>query len=163
YAEWLWLERTGGPSAAASARSVAASAGPLLDVPPGDPGPSELFVESVYLRGGMALQALREEIGDEAFFELLWEWPARHHDAHARRPAPPPTTSPPAPRSTPGRPSPPCTTAGSPPPPSPPSAPRARSGPDLSVHGPSEPGHKPGLAFWPGVLGPWPESPGPEA
>ena len=32
----------------------------------------------VYLRGAMTLQALREKIGDDAFFAALREWAAQH-------------------------------------------------------------------------------------
>lgn len=75
YAEWIYSERTGGQTAAAIARR-AGQLGPELDLPPGDPGPDELFPTSVYLRGGMALQALREAVGDEPFFEILRTWAA---------------------------------------------------------------------------------------
>jgi aminopeptidase N len=76
YAEWLWAERSGGALAAETARALAGGlrAGGSLDVPPGDPGSRELFQSTVYLRGGMALQALREAIGDDAFFQLLRSW-----------------------------------------------------------------------------------------
>ncbi len=77
YAEWLWSERTGGPSAAERARQVAGT-GDDLATPPGDPGPEELFAITVYWRGGMALQALREEIGDDAFFTVLRRWVDEH-------------------------------------------------------------------------------------
>ena len=75
YSEWLWTERTGGPSAAQSARA-ASKAG--LEVPPGDPGPLKLFTRTVYKRGAMTLQALRETIGDDAFFRVLRAWIDEH-------------------------------------------------------------------------------------
>jgi aminopeptidase N len=80
YSEWLWSERTGGASAARLARDAA---GPGLDSPPGDPGSRELFGASVYLRGGMTLQALREAIGDDAFFTVLRTWVDEHRDGVA--------------------------------------------------------------------------------
>lgn len=82
YSEWLWTERTGGQGAAGSARDAAGSRADL-DIPPGDPGSQELFRRSVYLRGGMALQALREAIGDEAFFAVLRTWVVEHDDGSA--------------------------------------------------------------------------------
>ena len=82
YSEWLWSERTGGASAAARARGLVGS-GADLDVPPGDPGREELFITSVYWRGGMALQALREEVGDDAFFTLLRRWVDDHRHSTA--------------------------------------------------------------------------------
>jgi aminopeptidase N len=80
YAEWIWSERTGGPSAATLARQ---HGGGGLELPPGDPGPDELFEASVYVRGGMALQALREAIGDDAFFTVLRTWIDEHRDSVA--------------------------------------------------------------------------------
>ena len=82
YSEWLWTERLGGPSAARRARVSAEG----LDVPPGDPGPHELFQRSVYVRGAMTLQALREAIGDDAFFTVLRAWIDEHRDSVASTP-----------------------------------------------------------------------------
>ncbi len=81
YSEWLWLERTGKADAAEVARSYQGRAG--LDLPPGDPGAHELFSDTVYLRGALTLQALREEIGSGPFFELLRAWVATHDDSAA--------------------------------------------------------------------------------
>jgi aminopeptidase N len=78
YAEWLYTERTGGPSAADSARQYQGDAD--LDLPPGDPGAAELFSRTVYLRGGMTLQALRERVGDDDFFTILRTWIDEHRD-----------------------------------------------------------------------------------
>ncbi|MGH9274649.1 MAG: M1 family metallopeptidase [Acidimicrobiales bacterium] len=80
YSQWLWSERTGGATAARRARS---DVGPGLDTPPGDPGTRELFQNTVYLRGGMTLQALREAIGDDAFFTVLRSWIDEHRDSAA--------------------------------------------------------------------------------
>jgi aminopeptidase N len=76
YAEWLWTESDGGPSVATRARQVALDGG--LDLPPGDPGPEDLFDDSVYLRGALTLHVLRHELGDEAFFDLLRAWIERY-------------------------------------------------------------------------------------
>ena len=76
YSEWLFTERTGGASAAASARQYAGVG--EFDVPPGSPGSEELFGASVYIRGGMTLQALRERIGDDDFFAVLRAWVDEH-------------------------------------------------------------------------------------
>jgi len=44
-------------------------------VPPGNPGSVEkLFAIPVYDRGAMTLQALRERVGDKAFFAILRRW-----------------------------------------------------------------------------------------
>ncbi|HEY9557416.1 MAG TPA: M1 family metallopeptidase [Acidimicrobiales bacterium] len=83
YAEWIFLERTGGPTAAESARRYHRLGQDVIDDPPGEPGSEELFAPSVYLRGGMTLQALRETIGDDAFFTLLRRWVSDNEDKTA--------------------------------------------------------------------------------
>ena len=40
-------------------------------VPPGDPSAEQLLNRAVYLRGGLTLHALRLEVGDEIFFDIL--------------------------------------------------------------------------------------------
>ena len=47
---------------------------------PGDPGVDDLFSDAVYIRGAMTLQALREEVGRDAFFEILRTWTAERGD-----------------------------------------------------------------------------------
>ena len=37
-----------------------------------------MFARAVYRRGAMTLQALREKIGDDPFFEILRTWAADH-------------------------------------------------------------------------------------
>ncbi|MCB1028874.1 MAG: M1 family metallopeptidase, partial [Microthrixaceae bacterium] len=69
--EWLWAEGTGGRG------GPPLSGGSAYD-PPLDPGPDDLFSTSVYQRGGLTLKALREEVGDEQFFEILSTWAADH-------------------------------------------------------------------------------------
>ncbi|HJR25516.1 MAG TPA: M1 family metallopeptidase [Acidimicrobiales bacterium] len=83
YSEWLWFERTVGSPAAGFARRIS---GPGNDVPPGDPGPDELFGTSVYERGAATLQALREAVGDDAFFRILRTWVDRHRGGVASTP-----------------------------------------------------------------------------
>ena len=43
--------------------------------PPGDPGTAVfLFNGTIYLRGAMTLQALREKVGELAFFQIMRRW-----------------------------------------------------------------------------------------
>ncbi|PJJ73429.1 peptidase M1-like protein [Diaminobutyricimonas aerilata] len=75
YAEWLWSEERGGPSADACARDHHAglAAKPqqlVLD----DPGARDMFDDRVYKRGAVALHALRLGVGDDAFFGVLRRW-----------------------------------------------------------------------------------------
>ena len=45
-------------------------------VPIADPGAGRIFHQAVYIRGGMALQALRNKVGDEVFWQVLRTWVA---------------------------------------------------------------------------------------
>jgi aminopeptidase N len=76
YAEWLWTDSRGGTTVEQSFDAVYST--PAEDefwaTPPGDPTPQTLFAAAIYDRGAAALQALRVEIGDEAFFTLLRRW-----------------------------------------------------------------------------------------
>lgn len=79
YAEWLWAEESGGRSAAAQARSAHARLAALpQDLAIGDPGAAAMFDDRVYQRGALTLQALRERVGDAAFFDVLRTWTRRH-------------------------------------------------------------------------------------
>jgi aminopeptidase N len=88
YAEWLWTEHHGGPTADETFRALYAlppSRTELWDPPPASLGSARnLFVDSVYLRGAMTLQALRERVGDRDFFAILRRWAAAHRYATAR-------------------------------------------------------------------------------
>ncbi|GIF12352.1 M1 family metallopeptidase [Actinoplanes teichomyceticus] len=80
YAEWLWSEHDGGPTA--QQRFDKAYAGFDWSVPPGDPGPARIFGAAVYQRGGMTVHALRKTIGDDAFFRLLKTWTSENRDGN---------------------------------------------------------------------------------
>jgi aminopeptidase N len=77
YAEWLYSERTDGPSAQQTAVQRYARLPADADfwrIPPGDPGAARVLDGPVYSRGAMALQALRVAVGDEDFFTALRTW-----------------------------------------------------------------------------------------
>lgn len=81
WVEWFWEEHRGGPTAQqVFDRLYATPAGSSIwNPPPGRPGkPSDLFAGSVYVRGGMTLQALRVRIGDADFRRLLRTWATVH-------------------------------------------------------------------------------------
>ncbi|MFF9124112.1 M1 family metallopeptidase [Streptomyces sp. NPDC014889] len=81
YAQWLWSEHEGEGTAQELADWVYASHpadDPFWTVAPGDPGPDDQFDIAVYDRGALAVQALRNEVGDKAFFALLKGWPKKH-------------------------------------------------------------------------------------
>ena len=80
WSEWIYDERAG----TATAQSVfddlydadwESEDFEYLKVPPGDVGgPEHLFSGTVYDRGAMTLQALREMVGDDRFFRILRTW-----------------------------------------------------------------------------------------
>jgi len=85
YAEWLWAEYEGfaTPQEIFQATYDGIPADdPFWDVVIGDPGVEHLFDNPVYVRGGMTLQALRNEIGDDAFWQLLLQWAASQSSRH---------------------------------------------------------------------------------
>ena len=49
----------------------------------GDPGVELLFDNAVYVRGAMTLQALRNEVGDQAFWETIRGWAATKSGGNA--------------------------------------------------------------------------------
>ena len=77
YAEWLWSEHAGGPSAHDLARQHHDRLRNLPhDLVLADPGRVDLFDDRVYKRGALTLHALRLRLGDDAFFDLLRRWTA---------------------------------------------------------------------------------------
>lgn len=84
YAEWLWSEASGGPSAHAKARAHHARLAELpQDIVIADPGAALMFDDRVYKRGALTLHALRLVVGDAAFFALVRAWVARYGSATA--------------------------------------------------------------------------------
>jgi aminopeptidase N len=78
YAEWLWSEESGGPTAdERAAEHWALLADQPQDLVLGDPGPDLMFDDRVYKRGALLLHALRRTVGDESFFELVRAWTSR--------------------------------------------------------------------------------------
>src|SRR5690606_16850127 len=47
-----------------------------------DPGAGRIFAEPVYERGAMTFQALRQRIGEDAFWTLLRTWLTAKKDGH---------------------------------------------------------------------------------
>ena len=84
YAEWLWSENSGGPSATELAanyhRRLAQAPQDLLLA---DPGPRDMFDDRVYKRGALTLHHLRAILGDRKFFALLRDWTTRYRHSTA--------------------------------------------------------------------------------
>jgi aminopeptidase N len=83
WSEWIWSEHEGNRSAAQRFKQLYST--PAQDTgfwnpPPGNPGSAaNLFDGTVYDRGGMTLEALREKVGDPVFFSIMREWAQSNH------------------------------------------------------------------------------------
>jgi len=82
WTEWYYAERSGRRSAQQIFERlyrVPASNKGFWDPPSGHPGtPVHMFGPSVYVRGAMALQALRVKIGTKRFLRVLKTWTTEH-------------------------------------------------------------------------------------
>lgn len=77
FMEACWVEKQGGESARHwlnAAYDDLMSQDRFWDLQLDDPGSRHLFDYAVYERGGMALQALRNRIGESGYWELLRTW-----------------------------------------------------------------------------------------
>jgi aminopeptidase N len=91
WSEWIWSERQGNKSAAQRFKALydshpasdTAFWGPAVDA---FTDPALLFNGTVYDRGGMTLEALREKIGDLAFFQLIRDWATRNRYGNVTTP-----------------------------------------------------------------------------
>lgn len=86
YAEWLWSEHVGEGTVQENSDyvySLYPADSPFWQVLPGDPGAPNQFHGAVYDRGALTVHALRGEIGDEAFFKLLKQWPSEKRNGNA--------------------------------------------------------------------------------
>jgi hypothetical protein len=84
YSEWLWSEHEGGFTVQQIFESYAGipADDEFWSAPTADPGVDDLFGVAVYDRGGLALHALRLEVGDAAFFRIVKTWAAKHKDGN---------------------------------------------------------------------------------
>ncbi|MFF7190203.1 M1 family metallopeptidase [Streptomyces sp. NPDC008222] len=86
YAQWLWAEHKGTSTAHdqfLAAYNSRPADNPFWKIEVADPQRDTMFASAVYQRGAMALQALRERIGDTAFFRLLPAWTKLHRYGNA--------------------------------------------------------------------------------
>jgi aminopeptidase N len=84
YAEWLWSEERRGPTAAAlAAEHWAALDAQPKDIVLADPGQERMFDDRVYKRGALLLHAVRQTVGDAAFFATLRDWTERYRYGNA--------------------------------------------------------------------------------
>ncbi|UQX02264.1 M1 family metallopeptidase [Streptomyces sp. RerS4] len=92
YAEWLWAEDHGGVGAqrrfdaflTGDTSVDAAADNDWAAFPPADPpGAEHISDDPVYTRGAMVLHRIRQEVGDEKFFDLLRGWATDHRHGNA--------------------------------------------------------------------------------
>jgi aminopeptidase N len=88
YFEWLYFERHGGPTAQEQFDTLYtshAAGDEFWNPPPGDPGSAaNIFANSVYERGAMALQAVRHKVGKKDFLQTLRKWVRLKRHANGR-------------------------------------------------------------------------------
>ena len=90
WSEWIWSERQGNKSAAQWFKQLYNT--PAQDTrfwtpPAGNPGtPEFLFNGTIYYRGGMTLQALREKVGEFSFSRILRDWAAQNRYGNVTTP-----------------------------------------------------------------------------
>jgi aminopeptidase N len=82
WAEFLWQQQTGGKKLSdrfAELYATPASNKRFWNPPPGNPGgATNLFDGSIYVRGAMTLEALREKVGNQRFLRILRDWVRDH-------------------------------------------------------------------------------------
>jgi aminopeptidase N len=84
WSEWIFTEKSGGTTAQQQFDSTYAAWPASLNTPPGNVGgPANLFANTVYVRGALTLQALRQKIGEEAFFRTLRTWYSKYKYGNA--------------------------------------------------------------------------------
>jgi aminopeptidase N len=75
YASWLWFEHSRGAAyldrVVEQTYASIAGAPPMAVIAPGKAPAGDLFNAGVYYRGALVLHALREQVGDDTFFEIL--------------------------------------------------------------------------------------------
>jgi aminopeptidase N len=80
WTQWYYEEKHGGPSALKTFERLRRTPDWVTEVwnpPPGIPGkPKHLFATSIYLRGAMALEALRIKVGTATVLRILRTWAA---------------------------------------------------------------------------------------
>jgi aminopeptidase N len=87
WAQWYYAEHHGRRSAEAIFKRlyrVPASNKEFWNPPPGHPGsPRHLFDPTTYIRGAMALEALRLKIGTQPMLQVLRTWTSEHRHGNA--------------------------------------------------------------------------------
>ncbi|MFI8522173.1 M1 family metallopeptidase [Streptomyces sp. NPDC085481] len=83
YAEWLYAEDFENTPAQKSFEKAFADEDAWAFPPADPPAAEDLFGTPVYQRGAMVLHKVRQAVGDDAFYEILAGWPAKHRYGNA--------------------------------------------------------------------------------
>ncbi|MFI1700149.1 M1 family metallopeptidase [Streptomyces bobili] len=88
YAEWLWAEDEGGPTAEETFMKRydhgEETYEDLWDFPPAKPtSAADVSADPVYQRGAMVVHKVRQTLGDDAFYDLVQGWTAAHRHGNA--------------------------------------------------------------------------------
>jgi aminopeptidase N len=83
YAEWMWEEDNEGDTAQQQFEEAFKADDNWKFPPATPPAPRDVSEAPVYYGGAMVLHKIRQAIGDDAFFELLEDWPADHRGKNA--------------------------------------------------------------------------------
>ena len=90
WSEWIWSEHQGNKSAAQWFKQLyntSAKNTRFWTPPAGNPGvPELLFNGTIYYRGGMTLQALREKVGEFNFSRILRDWATQNRYGNVTTP-----------------------------------------------------------------------------
>jgi aminopeptidase N len=90
WSEWIWSEHSGGATAQQIFEQLYAIPAANLGFwtpPPAAPGsPVFLFDGTIYARGAMTLQALRQKVGDFAYFRIMRTWVSENRDGNVSTP-----------------------------------------------------------------------------
>lgn len=86
FSDWMWDQHRGGKSMHQHLLDLLArpANSSSFEPPPGNPGDAAgIFDASVYDRGAMTLEALREKLGNRMFFRIMRGWLAAHRYRNA--------------------------------------------------------------------------------
>ncbi|MFJ9579131.1 M1 family metallopeptidase [Streptomyces sp. NPDC101191] len=82
YGEWLYAEDFEHTPAQKNFEKAFANDAAWAFPPAAPRTPEDLFAAPVYQRGAMVLHRIRQEVGDDTFFEILEGWPTKHRHAN---------------------------------------------------------------------------------
>jgi aminopeptidase N len=90
WSEWIWSEYSGNKTAQKyfdNLYNTPAQDTAFWTPPPAVPGtPAFMFNGTIYYRGGMTLQALRQKVGDFAFFQIMRGWATQNRYGNVTTP-----------------------------------------------------------------------------